>query len=86
MALPHRQSSPSGKKLNGLINDSGGDAQISTAMRVLAAEVSPRTAWFVAVNRPIDVGPSRDLPELYSNRLKAVITSTKRGSTTPAMK
>ena len=40
--------------LNGLINDKGGEAQISTAMRVLAEVVARDAAWLVAVNRAID--------------------------------
>ena len=40
--------------LNGLINDKGGEAQISTAMRVLAEVIASHAAWLVAVNRAID--------------------------------
>jgi hypothetical protein len=40
--------------LNGLINDKGGDAQIGTAMRVVAEVIVSDAAWLVAVNRAID--------------------------------
>ena len=40
--------------LNGLINDKGGEAQVGTAMRVLAEVIASDAAWLVAVNRAID--------------------------------
>jgi hypothetical protein len=40
--------------LNGLINDKSGQAQISTAMRVLAEVIASDAAWLVAVNRAMD--------------------------------
>jgi hypothetical protein len=40
--------------LNALINDKGGEAQIGTAMRVLAEVIASDAAWLVAVNRAID--------------------------------
>ena len=40
--------------LNGLITDKGGEARISTAMRVLAEVIASDAAWLVAVNRAID--------------------------------
>ena len=40
--------------LNGLIIDKGGDAQMSTAMRVLPEVIASDAAWLVAMNRAID--------------------------------
>jgi len=40
--------------LKGLINDKGGESQISTAMHVLAEVIASDAAWLIAVNRAID--------------------------------
>jgi hypothetical protein len=37
-----------------LINDKGGESQISTAMLVLAEVIASDAAWLIAVNRAID--------------------------------
>jgi hypothetical protein len=40
--------------LAGLLNDKGGEGQISTAMRVLGEVIASDAAWLVAINRAID--------------------------------
>src|SRR5918992_5567615 len=48
-------SRPSEKEiLAGLVNDKGGAAGISTAIRVLAEVIASDAAWLVAVSRAID--------------------------------
>lgn len=40
--------------LAGLLNDKGGEAQISTAMRILGEVIASDAAWLMAINRAID--------------------------------
>ena len=40
--------------LAGLVSDKGGEAQISTAMRVLAEVIASDAAWLLAIDRAID--------------------------------
>jgi hypothetical protein len=40
--------------LDGLISDKGGDAQISTAMRILAEVIASDATWLMVFNRAID--------------------------------
>jgi hypothetical protein len=40
--------------LAGLLNDKGGEGQISTAMRVLGEVIASDAAWLVAINHAID--------------------------------
>ena len=40
--------------LKGLINDKGGEAQIATAMRILAEVIASDAAWLIAVNCAIE--------------------------------
>jgi hypothetical protein len=49
-----REESIKAEILRGLLTDKGGDAQISTAMTILAEIIASDAAWLVAFNRAID--------------------------------
>jgi hypothetical protein len=54
-ALTQAEQSIREEILNGLINDKGGEAQISTAVRVLAEVIASDAAGLVAVNTAVEV-------------------------------
>ena len=65
--------------LNGLINDKGGEAHISTAMRVLAEVIASDAAWLVAVNKAIDGVMGSNQKALSNPKALHTLDGYKRG-------
>jgi hypothetical protein len=65
--------------LQGLITDKGGDAQVSTATRILAEVIAFDAAWFVVFNGAIDYVISNNPKTRQNPRGLSQLDSYKRG-------
>jgi hypothetical protein len=73
-----REESVRAEILDGLLTDKGGEAQISTAMKILADIIASDAVWLIAFNRAIDGVIERNPKARDNPRGLAQLDSYKR--------
>jgi hypothetical protein len=78
-ALSEAEQSIRQEILAGLVADKGGEAQISTATRILAEVIASDAAWLVAFNKATDAVLQQNLKARSNPKALATLDSYKRG-------